>query len=329
MGEIGSEFWDVPMSKEKNNIFPDSAQWFLSGRSALTGIIRKIKDKRNIHTVSMPSWCCDSMIIPFLREKIEVQFYPVYWEKALVQEINKDSDIVFVMDYFGYTSNYTISHPCVIRDVTHSIFSHQYDDAKYYFGSLRKWCGVKTGGYAWDIKAETVAADQYFINMRTMAMQRKKMYLSGKIREKDYLTIFNDAEERLDNLEGVFEADGKDVEIAQYLDVSHIREQRRNNAVILMNAFADCLLFPDLSENDCPMFVPILVADGKRDQLRQYLIKQGIYCPVHWPVSQYHRLNEQERKIYDNELSLVCDQRYDKRDMLRIVEAVKNFQEEK
>ena len=154
MREIGSDFWDVPMIEEINTLFPDSVQWFLAGRNALTAIIRDIKSKREVHTVEMPSWCCDSMIIPFLREDIEVRFYPVYWKNGLKQEPEQNGDILFLMDYFGYTSDTSVFHPCVIRDVTHSVFSHQYTDATYYFGSLRKWCGVKSGGFALGFQAE-------------------------------------------------------------------------------------------------------------------------------------------------------------------------------
>ena len=77
------------------------------------------------------------------------------------------------------------------------------------------------------------------------------------------------------------------------------------------------------------MFVPILVPDGKRDGLKRYLIKKGIYCPIHWPVGKYHRLDERTEYIYKNELSLVCDQRYTEEDMERIVKAIQLFMEGK
>jgi len=82
--EIGSEFWDMPIAGNKNTLFVESAQWFLSGRSALTAIIRIIKkNNKDIHTVAMPSWCCASMVVPFLREGIKVHYYPVYYEDRL------------------------------------------------------------------------------------------------------------------------------------------------------------------------------------------------------------------------------------------------------
>ena len=75
------------------------------------------------------------------------------------------------------------------------------------------------------------------------------------------------------------------------------------------------------------MFVPVLVPYGKRDELRKYLIENEIYCPVHWPESKYHKLDERTEYIYQNELSLVCDQRYTESDMNRIVEVIKTYME--
>ena len=149
MKEIGSEFWDVPQDRSNKRMFPESTQWFLSGRSALQAIIAKLKGCR---TVEMPSWCCDSMVKPFVDAGVEVYFYPVYFDDDLKQDVGLNCDVLFLMDYFGYTGkqpNLNGYNGVVIRDVTHSIFSSSYSDSDYYFGSLRKWCGVWTGGYAW------------------------------------------------------------------------------------------------------------------------------------------------------------------------------------
>ena len=92
-----------------------------------------------------------------------------------------------------------------------------------------------------------------------------------------------------------------------------------------MKAFPDLLIFPEMKSADCPFFVPIIVPDGKRNELRRFLINKDIYCPVHWPVSQLHKLGEKEQFLYDNELSLVCDQRYSEYDMNRMVDLINSF----
>lgn len=95
-----------------------------------------------------------------------------------------------------------------------------------------------------------------------------------------------------------------------------------------MRELKERLIFPSFSTEDCPMFVPVLVPDEKRDALRGYLIQHDIYCPVHWPVSEYHKLEERELNIYQNELSIICDQRYTEEDIYRIVDTINKFWKE-
>lgn len=330
--EIGSEFWDVPTSDRETHLFPAGTQWFLSGRIALQAII---KDLQRCHSVAMPSWCCDSMVKPFLDAGMEVKFYPVYCSRNLVQEIRTDCDVLFVMDYFGYSGtapDLLGYRGPVIRDVTHSFLSVSRHDADYTFGSLRKWCGFWTGGFAWtgDGRALEMEAsdDRGYIDLRRIAMELKKDYILGRgSGDKGYLKVFEEAESVLEQV-GPASAADRDVRLAKRLDSELICTRRRENAAVLMNAFPDWLVFPKLGSTDCPMFVPILVPDGKRNELRRYLIQNEIYCPIHWPISEFHRLTEQERVLYDNELSLVCDQRYNAADMKRMVETIDLFWKE-
>lgn len=318
MREIGGEFWNVPISDKDNKIFPEDTAWFLSGRSALSAIIAENNFKR----VALPYWTCESIIKPFVNGKIEICFYDEEEIDAIA-----NADAIVIMDYFGYTS-----HRCsvkkfdgiIIRDVTHSIFSAVYEDADYYFGSLRKWSGFWTGGYAWGLKQKKENSDKYFTQLRKTAMEEKESYIRGLSENKGYLKIYDEAEKYLETCK-IMGADPRDIRLAKFFDVDFIKTQRRKNAQILLNAFSDIALFPELKDMDCPMFVPVLFPDAERDMLRSHLIKRNIYCPVHWPMSKYHKINNNVKEIYDNELSLVCDQRYTERDMEYLVEIVNDF----
>lgn len=335
--EIGSEFWDVPITEENNAIFNNDMDWYISGRSALRAIIEDIRKKKNVQTVAIPSWCCHTMVKPFIDEGIEAHFYPIYWRNSLIQEISLDSDVLFLMDYFGYAGEQPELNGykgVVIRDVTHSIFSEKHSDADYYFGSLRKWCGVWTGGYAWrkdghrldmGMQRERCAENQYTV-LREKAMLQKSEYINGQRSDKGYLMRYGEAERVLDSV-GIAPAVDRDVQLTRRLDADGLKSRRRANAEVLRQAFSDWLIFRDMKDKDCPLFVPVLVPNGKRDSLRRYLIENEIYCPVHWPISECHRLDEREQFIYNNELSLVCDQRYTEEDMSRIVETINEFME--
>lgn len=326
--EIGSEFWDAPTTEKANSLFPESTQWYLSGRSALQAIIKELKPCRS---VAMPSWCCDSMVKPFADAGIAVRFYPVVWENGLVREIDQDCDVLFLMDYFGYTSpqpDLSGYSGVVIRDVTHSVFSTQYSDADYYFGSLRKWCGIWTGGYVWTKDGHLPEGPRTnnpeYITLRKRAMELKDAYIAGRRSDKKHLEVYSAAEDILETA-GIAGAADRDIRIARQLDIVSLRKKRKDNAAVLGSALSDWLMFPKLKESDCPMFFPVLVPGNRRDSLRRFLIDNEIYCPVHWPVSQYHELNDRERYIYDHEISLVCDQRYSTEDMQRIADAIQQF----
>jgi len=304
--EIGSEFWDIPKSNKKNDIFPENTKWFLSGRTALKYIIADC----DIKSVAIPSWCCKSMTDPFVDASIEILYYDSI--------PNTNCDAVFLIDYFGYqTRKYEVDkYPgVVIRDVTHSVFSRKYNDADYYFGSLRKWAGFVTGGFAYgnwknDIKINDV--DKEYEAFRKEAMLQKKSYIEGKSDSKNYLNIFDKANNLLDSCK-ICSATEEDIIAAQYLDVDFLKRTRRQNAEYLLGKFKGLY---KLEKDDCPLFVPIKVKN--RDALRNYLIDHDIYCPVHWP----------NRDLDGTELSLVCDQRYGIEDMKRICEIINKFQNE-
>ena len=50
--EIGSEFWSVPTTEADNGLFPEDTRWFLSGRSALTCILRDIRENTAAKTAA-------------------------------------------------------------------------------------------------------------------------------------------------------------------------------------------------------------------------------------------------------------------------------------
>lgn len=330
--EIGSEFWNIPLCYKENEIFPSNTEWFVSGRSALKAIIKDIKSKTTFESVALPSWCCDSMISPFIEAQVNVKFYPVYFEFG---ELKKDftdisdCDAILIMDFFGYKRQTSIDFKgIVINDITHTAFCGYDLTADYTFGSLRKWTGFYTGGFAFNkngsLKIKKEKINTQYVELRNNAMQKKSDYINGEIENKDFLIDFSNAEEMLESFE-VMDAFEEDISCAKKIDADFIKLCRRKNAEVLLQELSDLAIFPELEENDCPLFVPLFIPNGKRDDLRKYLIKKQIYCPVHWPLSEYHKIANECKSLYQNEISVVCDQRYDENDMKRICFEIKSF----
>lgn len=334
--EIGSEFCAVPQRDGAGlSVFPDKTQYFLSGRVALYAVIEDIRSRQVFRSVAMPSWCCHTMIEPFLRCGVEVFFYPVTAEEGGLRQDLRNLpavDGLLLMDYFGYEAGAVTAadfEGVILRDATHSLLTSSPGDGDYIFGSLRKWAGFHTGGYAWKQQGDFCVAlperlQEDYVALRRRAMAEKEEYLAGRREDKGYLELFSRAEELLEaGASGAAEA--LDVQAGRQLDAAFVRRRRRANAQMLLQVVSRFALFPELGEADCPLFVPICLPEEKRDALRRWLIERKIYCPIHWPVSKIHRLTERTRRIYETELSLVCDQRYEEADMARFCAALQEF----
>lgn len=332
MKEIGSEFWKQypPVSLQSL----DNEVCLLSGRTALRFIIDDICRDRKVRKALLPSYCCDSMIFPFVQAGIDVAFYQVHHD-GIDYPYNNDADIVFLIDYFGYAidQNQEIARhekqegKIVLYDATHKLNGNKSVEsyADYTFSSYRKWffCNyakaVKHNG-AFVRASELLRHDRY-LQLREAAACEKARYMAGQEGDKQrFLSDFGAAEEMLD------------VDYAGYVgipveaDVETIVSRRRKNASYLiqeLKAFPQITLWrQNIGLDDTPMFVPILIDPLVRGGLRRYLISRQIYCPIHWPKSTYHSACNE---LYEKELSLVCDQRYDLADMERMVGAIKEY----
>ena len=109
MREIGSEFW---LERESKTLSCNrDGIYVLSGRTAIDLIIQDILKTRKIRNVYMPAWCCDSMLAPFSRRDIYVDFYDLelgHTESTESTEIichtdgTDYTDFFYVTNYFGY-----------------------------------------------------------------------------------------------------------------------------------------------------------------------------------------------------------------------------------
>ena len=345
--EIGSYFWDAETSDKPFTPFGGiEAAYVMSGRTALDYILRDIKSKKRIRRAYLPSYCCDTMMVPFLQHGIEVCFYDVVYNEHQLQVDVADvssGDIGLVIQYFGFQDNsattaaefFSARGMTVIEDCTHSLFCrspyNRFDD--YIFAVFTKWTGVECGAAAACLRGgfslpAPIELNAAYNSLKTEAMKEKSDYMNAHTGSKDYLTGFKKAEVLLGQSFANFGPGEDAVKKIQTLDAEFIRSRRRENAELLMAGLKECRelepICPTLGDTDCPLFVPVYVKDN-RDGLRQYLTDNSVYLPVHWPVSGHHQLNDRRKLIYEHELSLVCDQRYDATDMKAVLDRIQNY----
>lgn len=318
MREIGSEFHKMTIEKGNGFTIPRPGSFVFSGRTALEVVLRNLSD---LHTVLIPSYCCESMIIPFAAAGFDIKFYEVDWIDGLKIKLDGTADILLWCNYFGYKNDLPEFDGIVIEDITHSLLSskpaHSHSD--YLVASLRKWEPIYCGGYC-SVEFDGVIPPAEFVNCKSMAMDYKTEYLNNPHQEKKeiYLQMFENSNLWLaENFSGL-SIDPWSLNYISHMDIINQRRIRKENAHLLYEELSGKVqfMFPEL-DMDCPLFVPILLPN--RDKVRAFLTNNDIYCPIHWPKPK-----GAESNIYDLELSLICDQRYGIEDMGRIVSTLKN-----
>lgn len=346
--EIGSEYWEYYGNLSQNNeqfwnLGKDN-KFVLSGRTAIYYVLENILAKRKIKKVYFPSYSCKSMLQAFEDLEIQVLYYDVYYDNGLKYNINlnQDCDIFFAMNYFGYSEsnmeNYTKyfkEKGCVIiEDITHSILSEKkfskYSD--YLIASLRKWFPIFSGGLAVSVNEKFLLdlsknTNDEMITKKRQAMENKSKYINNiknseyKINpkiiknenddekiKKEFLNQYFESGKKLEENYKNYSIDKKSLKILMGIDLQEIINTRERNVKLIYNKFRKNdnikFLFKNFRKGDCLLFVPIILENNIRNSLRKYLINNNVYLPVHWP--QEYKINE----IADNELSLICDQRY-------------------
>lgn len=328
MWEIGSEFHRALPDIGHGLSYPIPGILLFSGRTAIETVLKEITGARK---AILPSYCCDSMIQPFKDAGIEVEFYPVYFKNGLKIEVNipENTDIILWCNYFGFMvpmPDLSEFQGVIIEDITHSLFSeHPYHAQSHYLvASLRKWEPVNCGGYCSAVSGKIhnepiISPPLEYVRLKTAAMELKKEYLLDldKDKKKRFRSMFLESNHWLaENYSGL-SIDPWSKEYLSTVDLEEQRQIRRRNAKALYEGLEEKaqFLFP-LEDMDCPLFVPMLLHN--REKIRRILTSNHIYCPVHWP-----RPHGCISNLYDQELSLICDQRYDEQDMERIVSVLK------
>lgn len=354
--DIGSEFCNelysnpAPDSEFDFNL-NDQSVFLLSGRTAIDFCIKDIQVSIGAFSVCIPSYCCSSMIEPFVRNHCRISFYSVVSEKGeLVFPTieSEQADVFLIMEYFGYrdgklssiTNNLKKKGKIVILDQTQSFFAAPDSYSlfwNYRFVSFRKWfysnCCLLQKQKPFAINNPSKQNFQY-LQLRNKANGLKSDYLQGLSVDKTaFLERFKKAEVVLEEDYQEYSADSESVEKLPKINIDLMISERKQNSLFLAGELQGLsdeirLMFdPSIHNKDSvPLFVPLFCKSKEiRDLLKGYLIKQNIYCPIHWPIPNEVDALSFSTWIYDHELSLICDQRYGEKDMQREIDCLFKF----
>lgn len=345
--EIGSNFWITP--EEKNSIdidrsifntYYEDEVFTSSGRSAISLILSDIEN--NVKKALLPSFTCESVIDPFIRQDYQVCYYHITANGTISQKLfledlqNNQPSVVFIHNYFGFntTSEITELIPeirkrgiIVIEDITQTLYSEFLrSSADYYIGSFRKWAGIPDGGFA--LKAtgrfrnKPKTEDSQLAELKLNAMRAKYDYLFHGTGDKNsFLRMFAEAEDFLERQDKIYQMSSVSRREQASLKISDLKKRRIDNFRFLLNNIpgSNVLpLFDELPEKVVPLYFPVLCKQ-ERHIIQTKLRDNQIFAPIVWPKPDFmteHYCGSDH--LYENLLCIPCDQRYGIEEMERI-----------
>lgn len=350
--EIGGFFPFRDMPEESNHylehICPDAGDWahLMSGRCAIYYCLQDLMltDKKRV--AYLPSYDCETVLGCFVKAGYEIHYYD--FDEHLVPQFDEalipDISLLLICGYYGYlTYDPGFVKKCkqagvtVMIDTTHTAFSPvpACPDADYIAVSLRKWMGVSSGGIA--VKRNgTFGVSPLPINETQLAI-RDKALLTRKFYEDTGDEVYNQesadafwkAEFMLREIFDMQEGDSASLDTIFHYPFREAIEKRRTNYRCLLEHLPENPkirpVFPELPDDVCPMFFPLLVEN--RESLMKHLAAHQIPPKVYWPVPPFVKVEEYPgaQYIYSHIMSVSCDERFTTADMQQIAAIFQSF----
>lgn len=352
MKDIGSIF---PLTNEDMTLMTKGAPLstkngnrvnFSLCREAIYAVAKKYDYTKK--KVLIPAYTCQTVIDPFIQQGWECYFYNINinlridLEDLLYKCESFNPTILVVHPYYGVELNKaelevlkSIKQKGVVllEDITQCIHTKTRPDVFDYFtGSYRKWYKVPDGGFLESDYLDYISIPDEE-NTSFVSKQMDAMYLRGKYFDtKDELIksisirLNKDAVSEIGRLIQCHKMSDFSMAVMNTEDENKSIEQRFKNYQYLYDNLwqSEQIKFVcnDINEvTTAPLYFPIYVID--RASLQKKLASQHIYAPVLWPVHNDDVLiNENIKKIYSTILMIPIDQRYDHKDMIRIVNVI-------
>lgn len=339
--------YEVPKFTTPQNLnYEEKINLLDSGRSCLETILDDMIEK-GIEKLFLPDFLCWSSIYKVVESaEVSVELYPVS-SFLEIKDTKKNSDSensgLLLIDYFGLTDfeknieklkaeNNDLK---IILDLSQNagrFFSEDPErwEVDYVFCSLRKNYPVISGGALFPKLLKGIDP----IQISSGSWQESWLKASSLKDDEGFVDFMSEYKTRIAYSHEVEGIDLQSLEVLRSLDVVEMEKKRRENFEFLADGLKsiDCLkpVRNKVGESSAPLFFPVLIEGNQRDDLRKHLFEASILCPVHWPMEGDPELiGEDAGELYKSELSIVCDHRYGKSDMQRIVDEILNFFEGK
>ena len=287
-----------------------------SGRFCFDYLLKCRKYKK----VYIPYYTCDSVIEPIIKLGIDYELYNIDKEYRIIGDITlAEDEALLYTNYWGLQNEYCevlTAHygKQLILDYTQAFFSNPIRGIDTFY-SCRKYFGVPDGGYLYSDAGTDfeIEQDESYLRLNSLV---KRIDISPEAGYKDFHNVestFHDMPiRRMSKLTK---------RLMQSIDYERVAQQRIDN----YNTLRASLGGRELKYGEVPMIFPYESAEGQ--ELRKHLISNKVFVAKYWPnVDEWTEEDTVERWMANHILPLPIDQRYDKEDMNRIINIIKNYE---
>ncbi|HZK61329.1 MAG TPA: hypothetical protein VFC41_04585 [Anaerovoracaceae bacterium] len=287
-----------------------------SGRNCLEYILKSNKAKK----VYLSRYTCDVVLQPLKKLNIPYSFYSINEKLEIDTNLEvRENEFVVYIDYFGVKDKYCehLSQKYGKRLILDCSQAYYFEPSKisHTFYSSRKFFGVPDGGllYTDKILDEEFEVD---ISYQRCSHLLKRIDIGAEQGYED----FKNNDKSLNN-QPIKTMSHLTERLLRSVDYSKARETRINNFNHLDKHLRESnSLNIDSNSISGPLHYPLLTEDSG---LRKKLIKNKVYVATYWPnVFEWCGEEEVEHKLAKNIIPLPIDQRYDIKDMERIVKII-------
>ncbi len=305
------------------SVYHDNAVAVNSGRNALEYILLA----NNYQKIYIPYYTCDVMLQPLKRQNISFEFYYLNRDFTPKMGLLKKGEALLYVNYFGLFENIIPElfkkYSNIIVDNSQAFYSKRYKSIPTFY-SPRKFFGLPDGGF--------IYPNQKIIKKLKCDKSGNRMgHLILRIddsTEKGY-QLFLENDKKIDYLP-LRKMSKLTEKLLRNINFEEVRNRRNENFYFFHKLLKHSNKLSYLLEKSLingPMIYPFLRENNLI--LREKLIKNKIFVATYWPNVIQWIGNEKvfEKTLVNDLIALPIDQRYGKKDLIKIVKLINSINE--
>ena len=284
------------------------------GYHSVISIIENLNINRQ-NKILLPSYLCPSIINAFRTYNVKYEFYKIDKNlkidfEDLLNRVDNDVKAVMIINYFGFPvldfkgisriKEIRGKGIRIIEDAVHSFYSMIQSVGDYVFNSFRKNLPVDCSILMSNVPMKLNSGkkwNKYLVkrNIGRMLRYFKLKYSVGW--EKIYIKLIEESENDYTNKN--MDVNPVSVKLLNKFNHNIIAEERNKNFKFLLANFKDIAVYKSIDNNIIPLGFPILIEN--RNKIKDKLINEKIFCPVHWLMNDYINKSEYEDSYFLSE----------------------------